>query len=63
MLRFDSSGPIAPGDKVSLDGRDVGEVLNAIGNNVLAVVPVTNAGDDLTVNGVQLVNSALPYLE
>jgi hypothetical protein len=30
---------------------------------VLAVVPVANAGDDLTVNGVQLVNSPLPYLE
>ena len=63
MLRFDSSGPVAPGDKVSLGGRDVGEVLNAIGNDVLAVVPVANAGDDLTVNGVQLVNSPLPYLE
>ena len=63
LLRFESAGPVAPGDKVSLDGRDVGEVLNAIGNDVLAVAPVANAGDALTVNGVQLVNLALPYLE
>ena len=54
---------MAPGDKVSLEGRDVGEVLNAIGNDLLAVVPVANAGDALTVNDVQLVNLPLPYLE
>ncbi len=63
MLRFESAAPVAPGDKVSLEGRDIGEVLNAIGNDLLAVVPVANAGDALTVNGVQLVNLPLPYLE
>lgn len=63
MLRFESAAPVAPGDKVSLDGRDVGQVLNAIGTDLLAVAPVANAGDALTVNGVQLVSLPLPYLE
>ena len=63
MLRFESSAPVAPGDKVSLDGREVGEVLNAIGTDLLAVVPVANAGDELTANGVRLLNLPLPYLE
>ncbi len=62
MLRFESEAPVAPGDKVALDGRDIGEVLNAIGNELLAVVPVANAGDALTVNGLQVENRALPYL-
>lgn len=62
MLRFKSETPVAPGDKVSLDGRDVGEVLNAIGNDLLAVVPVANAADALTVQGARLENLALPYL-
>lgn len=63
MLRFESTAPVAPGDKVSLDGRDVGEVLNAVGAELLAVVPVASADNTLTVNGVQLVNLPLPYLE
>lgn len=63
MLRFESAAPVAPGDKVTLEGRDVGEVLNAIGNDLLAVVPVANASDKLTVNRVPLVNLPLPYLE
>ena len=62
LLRFESAAPVAPGDKVALDGRDVGEVLNAIDTELLAVAPVANAGDALTVNGVQLVNVPLPYL-
>ena len=27
-LRFESDAPVSPGDKVSLDGREIGEVLN-----------------------------------
>lgn len=63
LLRFQSSAPVAPGDKVTLDGRDIGEVLNAIGRDVLAVVPIASAGDALHVKDVQLVNLPLPYLE
>jgi hypothetical protein len=63
MLRFESAAPVAPGDKLTLEGREVGEVLNAIGTDLLAVAPVANAGDELTVNGVPLLNLPLPYLE
>ena len=63
LLRFESSEPVAAGDKVSLDGRDIGEVLNAIGTDLLAVVPVANAGDPLVVKGARLVNLPLPYFE
>ncbi len=63
MLRFQSEQPVAAGDKLSLDGRDVGEVLNAIGTELLAVAPVANAEDALAVNGVRLENVALPYLD
>ena len=48
---------------MSLDGRDIGEVLNAIGTDLLAVVPVANAGDPLVVKGARLVNLPLPYFE
>jgi folate-binding protein YgfZ len=63
MLRFESNQPVAVGDKLSLGGRDVGEVLNAIGTDLLAVVPVANADDELTVKGARLVNLPLPYLD
>lgn len=63
MLRFESQRPVEVGDKLSLDGRDVGEVLNAIGSDLLAVAPIDNAEDPLTINGIRLVNLPLPYLE
>ena len=62
-MRFESSGPVQPGDKVSDDHRDVGEVLNAIGNDLLAVVPVDIADSGLTVNGTALMHQPLPYIQ
>jgi hypothetical protein len=62
-LRFESSEPVSPGDKVSAGDRDVGEVLNAIGNDLLAVVPVDKADIHLTVNGAALLHLPLPYAE
>jgi hypothetical protein len=61
-LRFESSEPVSPGDKVAAGDRDVGEVLNAIGNDLLAVVPVDKADDDLTVRGIALLHQPLPYI-
>jgi len=61
-LRFESTTPVSPGDKVSDGERDVGEVLNAIGNDILAVVPVAKADESLTVGGVALLHLPLPYL-
>ena len=62
-LRFESSEPVSPGDKVSAGDRDVGEVLNAIGNDLLAVVPVDKADSHLAVNGAALLHLPLPYAE
>ena len=61
-LRFESTKPVSPGDKVSDGDRDVGEVLNAIGNDLLAVVPVDKADNGLTVAGASLVHIPLPYM-
>ncbi len=61
-LRFESAEPVAPGDKVSHDGRSVGEVVNAIGNDLLAVVPVDKAEEALTVGPVALTHVPLDYL-
>lgn len=62
-LKFESSGPVTEGDKVSLDGRDIGEVLNVAGNQLLAVVPTDKANQQLTAATATLVNCPLPYLE
>lgn len=62
-LRFEASGPVAEGDKVQLDGRDVGDVLNVAGNQLLAVVPLDKADDELTVGEVRLNNLPLGYLQ
>ena len=41
--------------------RDVGEVLNAIGCDLLAVIPSERADDALSVNGVELGHVPLAY--
>jgi len=62
-LRFESTEPVSPGDKVSDGERDVGEVLNAIGNDLLAVVPLDKADEALNINGITLLHLDIPYLE
>jgi folate-binding protein YgfZ len=57
--RFEASGPVVEGSKVQLDGRDVGDVLNVAGNQLLAVVPVDKVSEDLTVGEVRLTNVPL----
>ena len=61
-LRFESAEPVSPGDKISDGGRDIGEVVNAIGNDLLAVVPVEKADEALMAGAVTLVHLPLPYL-
>ena len=61
-LRFASETPVSVGDKISLAGRDIGEVLNVAGNDLLAVVPVDKAEEPLFVNGISLDKRELPYL-
>lgn len=61
-LRFSSDNPVNVGDKVSLDGRDIGEVLNVAGNDLLAVVPIDKADEALTIGAIPLEKKPLPYL-
>jgi len=61
-LRFTSDAPVSAGDKVSLDGRDIGEVLNVAGNDLLAVMPMDKADEMLTVSGTRLERKQLAYL-
>lgn len=61
-LRFESEEPVSPGDKVYAGDRAVGEVVNAIGNDLLAVVSVDRAEADLTVNDAPLTHVSVEYL-
>lgn len=61
-LKFVSSEPVTEGDKVQLDGRDVGDVLNVAGNQLLAVVPIDKAEQPLRVKDSELERQPLPYL-
>ena len=63
MLRFASETPVSVGDKVSCSDRDIGEVLNVAENDLLAVVPTDKANQELSINGIALVHSPLPYLK
>lgn len=63
MLRFRASAPLQPGDKISDGERDIGEVLNAIDREVLAVVPLDSPADGLTSGDASLERRPLPYLE
>lgn len=60
-LRFACDGPAAVGDKVSLQGRDVGEVLNVADDELLAVVPTDKGDAGLQVGAASLTQKALPY--
>lgn len=61
-LRFESASPVSPGDKVLEGDRAVGEVVNAIGNDLLAVVPVDKADAGLTIGDTTLKYVPLPYV-
>jgi folate-binding protein YgfZ len=59
--RFEASQPVAPADKVSDGERDIGEVLNAIGTDLLAVIPSEKAEQSLTVGAAELTHIPLEY--
>ena len=60
-LRFSCEQSVAEGDSVSDGEREVGDVLNVAGKDLLAVVPLDKADAALNVNGVPLTRLALPY--
>ena len=59
-LRFATDAAVSPGDKISRDGRDVGQVLNVAGSELLAVVPTDKADGELTSQGAMLQRLDLP---
>lgn len=61
MRRFESERPAQAGDEVADGERKVGDVVNAIGNELLAVVPVAAAESKLFVNGAPIRLLPLPY--
>ncbi len=61
LFRFQSESPALVGDKISLDGHNMGEVLNAQGNELLAVIPVEKATEDLRIAGAPLKLASVPY--
>ncbi|MGI9247541.1 MAG: YgfZ/GcvT domain-containing protein [Woeseiaceae bacterium] len=60
-LRFESDTPVSAGDKVSDGDREIGEVLNAAGTDLLAVIPLDKADTPLTINGIALTHRPLPW--
>jgi len=60
-LRFLARNPVAAGDKITAEGRAVGEVLNAAANELLGVVPTEKAGANLDVGGVAIKPAAMAY--
>ena len=59
--RFRAARPVSPGDKITDGERDVGEVLNAIGTDLLAVIPSEKADEALGVAGAALEHIPLAY--
>lgn len=63
LLRYRlESGSAAPGDRLAHEGRDVGEAVNALGPDLLAVVPQAMAGKTLSLAGKAAAPLHLPYL-
>ena len=62
LQRFACEGTPAVGEKVSDGERDIGEVLNVAGSDLLAVVPLDKVEAPLFVSGASLHPKALPYL-
>ena len=60
-LRFSSDAPIQPGANVTDGDRNVGEVVNALGGELLAVVPLATADSPLFVDQHELTRLELPY--
>ena len=59
--RFESAEPVSAGDKVSDGERDIGEVLNAIGTDLLAVIPSDKADEALYIDSARIRHVPLDY--
>ena len=56
-----AGGSASAGDRLTLDGSAMGEVVNAARDEFLAVVPVDRHADVLEVNGSAAAPAPLPY--
>ncbi len=62
-LRYTASRPVTEGEKISLNGRNVGQVLNVFRHDLLAIVPIADVPRNLAVGATTLRHTPLPYLE
>lgn len=60
MFRFESDAPVGEGAAVNDGERKAGEVVNVIGTDLLAVIPVDRTDAELSVDGIPLRRIALP---
>lgn len=60
-LRFACDAVVQPGDKIADEHREIGEVVNAIGGEMLAVVPLAAVGTPLFTGQQPLTRLELPY--
>jgi hypothetical protein len=58
---YESTTPVEPGNEIYAGDRKIGDVVNAIGRELLAVVPLDAADDALKVAGSDLTRLPLPY--
>jgi folate-binding protein YgfZ len=61
MLRYTTAAPVLAGAAVTLGEQKIGEVVNAINTDLLAILPLEQAGDELTCEGLSLQQQPLPY--
>lgn len=62
LMRYTSdTNAIDAGDKLSLDGKNVAEVVNSAAGDLLAVAPVALHGQILEFRGTAVTPAALPY--
>lgn len=63
MLRFESSAPVEIGDEIRAGDRKIGDVVNAIDNDLLGVVPLDSVDEQLTAGEARLERRPIPYLD
>lgn len=61
LMRYRTDATLAAGDKLSDGDRDVGEVINVIENDLLAVTPVDLHDRTLLADGAEVTPATLPY--
>lgn len=61
LIEDPAAGSAAPGDRLEHDGQEAGEVVNAAGPDLLAVVPLELSAVSLTLAGMNAEPVPLPY--